>query len=86
MQEEHKKALPEDSANEVRERLKTIAAPYMSSAYCTVDNGVDPSVVLDHIQNAASITKMPSELRKTLEGKVQVKDSGSGMVQNVSSP
>ena len=66
MQEKHKKALPGDSANEVRERLKTIAAHYMSSAYCTIDNGVDPSVVLDHIKNAASITKMPSELRKNL--------------------
>ena len=73
MQEEHKKALPGDSANEVRERLKTIAASYMSSAYCTVDNGVDPSVVLDHIKNAASITKMSNGLQKTLEGQVQVR-------------
>ena len=56
----------------------------MSSAYCIVDNGVDPSVV--HIKNAASITKMSNELQKTLEGKVQVKDAGSGMVQNASFP
>ena len=86
MQEEHKKAFPGNSASEVKNRLNTIAGSYGSSAFCTVDNGVNPSVVLDHIQNAASITNMPSELRKTLEGKVQVKDAGSGMVQNTSFP
>ena len=86
MQEEHKRAFPGNSAIEVKKRLNTIAATYGSSAFCTVDNGVNPSVVLDHIQNAASITKMPNELRKTLEGKVLVKDAGSSMVQNTSFP
>jgi hypothetical protein len=83
MQETFKKTLPGDSANEIKQRLKTVAMKYRNTnSFCNMKLGVDPLDVLKLIDHVAQMTNMPRNLQNILENTINVIDADGSMAKN----
>ena len=83
MQEEYQNTLPGDLANQVMQRLETIAFDHeKTDAFCTMKFGINPKDTFDLINDVAKLTNMPRDLQSTLEKTVKVIDADSSIAQS----
>ena len=77
-QEKVERSVPKDYKNAVTKKLQSIAFDdYRTDGLCSVDLGIDPSIVKRQIADIASLTKMPEKLHDIFQSVLYVDGAGT---------
>ena len=77
------RSLPNDYKNAVTKKLHNIVFDdYRSDGLCTIDLGIDPSIVKRQIADIANLTKMPEKLHDIFQSAVYVNGAGAKQAES----